>query len=100
MTILGFKLPKLELIADWKTIAKLPSMWLGIFASAVTGFILANPTTLFAVIAFFPPERQLPAAIMASLLILFLIGATRLIKFNWNHDIEDAPSDGSSNKTN
>lgn len=87
---------KLELIADWRTILRWPSIWLAFVASAVTGFILANPTFLFAFIAFFPADLQLPAAIGAALLVLVLVVSVRVlrVKRNGNHDPEaDAEQD-------
>lgn len=87
--------PKLELVADWRQIIRFPSMWLAVVASAVVAFILTNPMVIFAVIAFFPPHRQLPLAITAALFILLLIASTRLIRFVQNREGEDPHEDGS-----
>lgn len=74
------KFPKFELIGTWRDIIKLPSIWLAGIAASVTTYILAYPTLLFAIIAFFPPERQLISAILCGLFILVLVIATRVIR--------------------
>lgn len=71
---------KLELVDNWKHAYKLASMQVLAVASALVGFIIANPTFLFSAIAFVPDEFRVPAAIAAALLVFVLVAATRLVK--------------------
>ena len=85
---------KLVLIGSWREILRLPSIWLAFVASAITGFILANPTFLFAFIAFFPADLQLPAAILVALFVLVLVVSVRVLKVKDNgHADPDAATD-------
>ena len=78
--VFGMKFPKFELVGTWREIIKLPSVWLAGIGSSLVAYIMAYPTFLFAVIAFFPPERQFILAILTGLFVLFLVIATRVIK--------------------
>lgn len=84
---------KVTLVASWGKIIRFPSIWLAVAFSALTGFVLSNPTFLFAVIAFFPQELQLPAAIAGAALVLILVVATRILKLEKGEDDGDSKTD-------
>lgn len=74
------RLPKLELVDNWRSWHKMASMrLLAVFASVI-GFIIANPTWLYSPIMFMPEEQRIPLAIGVTILIVVLVGASRLLK--------------------
>lgn len=73
---------RLALVASWREIIRYPSIWLAFVASALTGFIMSNPTFILSVVAFFPSDLQLPAAMVSSLFVLVLVVATRALKLD------------------
>lgn len=78
------RLPKIELVTDWKTALKMWSIRLGAFASAVIGFVIADPgtfaTILFNVVGFLPFELRLVVAVVVAVIVFAVIGITRLTK--------------------
>lgn len=80
---------RLVLAVSWRSVLRLPSMWLAVLYSGVSGFLLQNPSVLFAVVGFMPEERRASLAILVFLFLLFSIAATRLLKFVRDEEGED-----------
>lgn len=74
------KLPKLELVTDWKTAARMWSMRLNLIASALVTYVIATPSILFSLVGFMPEGRRVALAIASGMFVFVLVALTRLTK--------------------
>lgn len=85
------KLPKLELVDNWRKWHKMASMRLAAIFAALIGFIITNPTFLFSPVMFLPDEWKLVVALGVTVLVFGLVASTRLLK-KVPHDDGNPPS--------
>lgn len=71
----------LELIvSDWRTAWKMWSIRLAAAASAIIGYIINDPSVLFAVAGSLPEPLRIVFSALVGLLVFFLVAFTRLTK--------------------
>lgn len=78
------QLPKIELVADFRTALRMWSIRLGAFASLIVGYVMADPgtvaTILFNVVQYVPEGARLAMAVGVALFVFGVIYFFRLAK--------------------
>lgn len=77
---LPFSDKHLVMSTEWKAALRLPSMWLGVMASAITSYVVGNPAFFFTIINYFPSGDRPLYAVLFGAFVLLTIAVARLTK--------------------